>query len=190
MGTMKIPSQSLALSRVAKSTMANGFLLLVIGIAVILALSVFTMLPQSSVVLLPNQQQSAYATFPGSNGKIAFDRREGGHISEIWIMNADGSGETRLTSVAHDPLFIHPGDIEPTWSPDGTKIAFSSHRDYNFSYTTRTESEIYVMNADGSDVNKLTNEFESDGYPSWSPDGTKIAFVSKRDESWCLHQQL
>ena len=78
MGTMRVPSLSLALSRVVKGTMANGFLLLVIGVAVILALSVFTMLPQSSVVLLPNQPQSAFATFPGENGKIAFEAVETG----------------------------------------------------------------------------------------------------------------
>ena len=61
MGTMRVPSLVLALSRTVKGTIANGSLLLVIGIVVILSLSVFTMLPQSSVVLLPQQQQQAGA---------------------------------------------------------------------------------------------------------------------------------
>ncbi len=47
------------------------------------------------------------------------------------------------------------------WSPDGTKIAFNSDRDGN--------SEIYVMNADGSNPTRLTNNPDSDSNPSWSP---------------------
>ncbi len=54
-----------------------------------------------------------------------------------------------------------------------TKIAFSSNRDGNY--------EIYVMNADGSEQKRLTNNPAADGLPSWSPDGKKIAFQSTRD---------
>ncbi len=112
---------------------------------------------------------AAQATFPGSNGKIAFhSERDGNCIpcTEIYVMNADGSGQTRLTNNnAYDAL--------PSWSPDGTKIAFHSKRDGN--------SEIYVMNADGSGQTRLTNNPASDEFASWSPDGTKIAFESDRD---------
>lgn len=61
----------------------------------------------------------------------------------------------------------------PSWSPDGRKIAFVSERDGN--------SEIYMMNADGSDVTRLTDHSADDWGASWSPDGRKIAFVSDRD---------
>ncbi len=63
-------------------------------------------------------------------------------------------------------------DVEPVWSPDGTKFAYASTRD--------GQSEIYVANADGSLDHRVTNDNGFDGYPAWSPDGTKIAFVSNR----------
>ena len=73
-------------------------------------------------------------------------------------MNADGSGQKRLTNI--------PGlDALPCWSPDGKKIAFQSHRDGN--------SEIYVMNADGSEQKRLTYsngiKTRRSSRPCWSP---------------------
>jgi WD40 repeat protein len=66
-------------------------------------------------------------------------------------------------------------DGTPDWSPSGAKIAFSSFRGGG-------ESEIYTMNADGTNIVNLTNSTTaSDTWPSWSPDGTKIAFGSFRD---------
>src|SRR2546426_117937 len=59
------------------------------------------------------------------------------------------------------------------WSPDNRQIAFASDRDGNW--------EIYVMNADGSDPVRLTDNVASDLYPGWSPDGSKITFESDRD---------
>ena len=89
--------------------------------------------------------------------------------SEIYVMNADGSGTRRLT---HNVGY----DGEPAWSPDGRKIAFQSHRRFGGS-----KPEIYVMNADGSGKRNLTRNPANDGSPSWSPDGRRIAFVSDRD---------
>jgi Tol biopolymer transport system component len=86
--------------------------------------------------------------------------------SDIYVMNADGSGSRRLT---HNAGY----NDKPAWSTNGRKIAFQSTRDGN--------SEIYVMNADGSGQRNLTRHPAKDGRPSWSPDGRRIAFVSDRD---------
>ncbi|MDP9389616.1 MAG: hypothetical protein M3Q48_17300 [Actinomycetota bacterium] len=89
-----------------------------------------------------------------------------GHSSlEIFKMNADGSNQTRLTENKFQ-------DSLPVWSPDGTKIAFTTNRDSDF--------EIYVMNADGSNPTRLTSSPGEDAHPMWSPDGSKITFHSRR----------
>ena len=78
-------------------------------------------------------------------------------------MNADGSNEARLTaSVAPDR--------SPSWSPDGTQIAFVTYPDGS----SESNSEIHVMNADGTGQTRLTTNMVSDGQPTWSPDGSRI----------------
>jgi Tol biopolymer transport system component len=109
--------------------------------------------------------------------KLAFRSNRDGD-PEIYAMAADGSGITRLT--------FHPGlDGEPAWSPDGSRIAF--RRSEFFGDFTGpghpaptgqpAPSEIWVMNADGSDGVSLTRNPEvRDVHPSWSPDGSRIVF--------------
>ena len=92
-------------------------------------------------------------------GKIAFVSRRDGN-SEIYLTRAVG-GETNLTNNPAE-------DIDPDWSPDGSKLVFSSDRDGDY--------EIYVANADGSGVRRLTNSPTADFSPRWSPDGSRIAF--------------
>ena len=66
------------------------------------------------------------------------------------------------------------GGEEPAWSPDGTRIGFSSNsHDGN--------AKVHVMNADGSGVEQVTNHSGNDQHPAWFPDGTRIAFDSNGD---------
>jgi Tol biopolymer transport system component len=113
----------------------------------------------------------ARATFPGAIGLIAFDSsRDGNH--EIYTMTPGGTLPTRLTT---NPA----ADVDPVWSPDGTRIAFESDRDGN--------PEIYVMNADGTGPTRLTNNPASDTQPCWSPDGSRIVFTSLRDGNFEIY---
>ena len=97
--------------------------------------------------------------------RIAFQSQRDGN-PEIYVMNADGSNQLRLTS---NSVF----DGDPAFSPGGEKIAFMSTRD--------GDAEIYIMNADGSSQTRLTTSPGSDAHPTFSPDGSKIAFVSVRN---------
>ncbi len=113
---------------------------------------------------------------PSQVGTIVFVSARDGN-DEIYRMQPDGSGQTRLTNNT-------TRDYAPAWSPvsghvEGTntstnaRIAFASHRDGN--------TDIYIMHADGSNLIRLTTHAEVDDSPAWSPDGTQLAFVSHRD---------
>jgi Tol biopolymer transport system component len=104
-------------------------------------------------------------------GRIAFSA--GPHPGEdIYVMNADGSGLRRVTS---DPAT----DFDPTWSPEGKRIAYRHQDDIGDDRNT----DIYVVSVDGSGARNLTKTpLVADWGPAWSPDGTKIAWNSMRDD--------
>jgi Tol biopolymer transport system component len=81
---------------------------------------------------------------------------------DIYVVNADGTGRTRLTD---DPA----EEFAPAWSPDGTKIAFSRF--------TGSRFQIFVMNADGTNARQLTFADAAATGAAWSPDGRRIAFT-------------
>lgn len=82
---------------------------------------------------------------------------------DIYVLSPDGDLLKRLT-------FGEGDNRAPSWSPDGSQIAFESNRNRNW--------DIYVMNADGTNLRRLTSNPHFDGSPRWSPDGHRIAFTS------------
>jgi TolB protein len=129
-------------------------------------------------------------------------------VKEIYISDYDGANQKRITvsrllnlnpswspdarvlayssyrpypdiylSFIYQALYQNPTkgvgtNYMPVYSPDGRQIAFMSARDNN--------TEIYVMNADGSNLRRLTNHPAADSTPTWSPSGDRIAFTSDR----------
>jgi Tol biopolymer transport system component len=124
----------------------------------------------------------ADASYPGRNGLIAFEREsqpckiersdEGNGVEcplAIWTANLDGSGERRLTTGTDA--------YQPSWSPDGRRIAYLKSSGY------RAVTDVWVINADGSGKHRLGRIEEPLSYnkgeegeivPRWSPDGKTI----------------
>ena len=108
--------------------------------------------------------------------QIAFASDRDGNF-EIYVMDADGKNQRRLTNSRHD-------DRSPSWSPDGQRIAFtSSSKNKNGvgghpPIVVGELPHIYVMDADGKNLRRLTNNPFAEWEPSWSPDGQRIAFTS------------
>jgi hypothetical protein len=99
---------------------------------------------------------------------IAYQSRAAGELRwAIYVMNSDGSNRTRVADAQSGFL------AAPSWSPDGSRIAFVSDLGGN--------PDIWVMDRDGRNPTNLTNHPEKDHSPAWSPDGDRIAFASVRD---------
>ncbi len=105
---------------------------------------------------LTNGIGTLYAPELSPNGeRILFTN----HGNGVWIMRADGRNPHAITQ---------RDDIDPTWSADGSMIAFASSRS--------GDRQLFIMNADGSNVTQMTDLNNMGGRSTWSPDGTKIAF--------------
>ena len=90
---------------------------------------------------------------------------------EIYVMDADGANLVRLTTDAWVQISPVTEVTSLAWSPDGTRIAFIANR--------VGAGQIFVMNADGTGLVRLTDHRAGNGAPAWSPDGRQIAFTSR-----------
>lgn len=123
--------------------------------------------------------------YPGARAHLAWSP-DGGRLlfrkglpypislpSEVFVMNADGTGLQNLTQAqCTGTTFIEcfPRDDAPRWSPDGTRIVFERFSNWN-----ETRPNIYLMNADGTNQRRLTTD--TGAAPEWAPDGSLVAFV-------------
>lgn len=94
---------------------------------------------------------------------------------DLFVSNDDGSRRRRLTQ---NTTAL---DEEPRWSPDGTKIVFTRYMDKT---QQQNRAELFIINADGSNLQRITHNNFLDNTPSWSPDGRQIAFSSGRSGVW------
>ena len=102
---------------------------------------------------------------------IVYYSQEGGYVAAVWVMNADGSKKRRLTAAELEGA---PWDV----SPDGRRIAFASH------INVALPNSIYTIGIDGGNLRRLTSmKAAHDVDPTYSPDGTHIAFASDRRSS-------
>lgn len=124
------------------------------------------------LVALSEQTTNARSVAALSGAPITFITDRDGN-SEIYSMDPNGGSQTNLTnSAVNEKTFA--------WSPDGTKIAFLRKNAGN----TGDDSNLYVMNANGSGVTKVTSDnfqYQNSSNLTWSPDGSKLAYVSGND---------
>ncbi len=111
----------------------------------------------TAVKLSTGSDEDEQPSWSPDGSKIAFVRNYSSATAQVWVMNADGTGQVNLSN------YEWGFNRFPAWSPDGSKIAFNRWND------------IWVMNADGSNQTQITFA-ASGGYlqASWSPDGTQL----------------
>jgi TolB protein len=111
--------------------------------------------------------KKAEATFPGKNGRIAYNG-----LGVIYTINPDGSGKAKVTNtrVSGDPI---------DYSPDGKKITYMSYEGFNDGSPTgpQKDAEIYTINVDGTGKTNVTRNKGYDVASSFSPDGKRIAYT-------------
>ena len=166
--------------------------------------------------LIANFIEDQLPTWTLDNEEIIFlSRRSGGRQSQLIRVDANTErtegtiiGEGEYPSVGDNGQMVFKGwgntayglrlgpitmdniqtvtnvdeDTTPALSPDGQRIVFMSRREGNW--------EVYIINADGSGLLRLTDDPAEDGLPTWSPDGNAIAFVSNRGGPWAVWAML
>jgi serine/threonine protein kinase len=108
----------------------------------------------------------------GGGGRIALASDRAENLLQIWTINPDGSEPQQLT--------FDPGDkTQPRWSPDGSRLLYVAPGGSD-QFGAPLGLDLWVINADGTGIAKVTSSTGDDFDPAWSPDGTQIAFTSTR----------
>jgi Tol biopolymer transport system component len=135
-----------------------------------------------AMVAMSAVPEEAQAAFPGKNGKIVFQSNQDGDY-DIYTVSPTGDNPKPLTNNSKN-------DRSPAWSPDGRKIVFSSGYRSGSTYPPPYSEDIFVMNARGSGLSRVTDERSisgtlkgDDSSPGFSPNGRKIVFVRSKQNN-------
>ena len=134
-----------------------------IGLAAVLALVL------AATALLAVEAGASRTAFPGKNGRIVFNDQTGSLV----LVNPDGTGLVRLARTGTPDQYIGA-----SFSPDGTHIAYSK---------VGNDPDIYTIRPDGSDQREVTFSRGEDIDPTWSGDGSQIAFETNRNGNWDIY---
>ncbi|MEQ8189492.1 MAG: protein kinase [Candidatus Eremiobacterota bacterium] len=118
-------------------------------------------------------------TWSPDGSKIAFQSFHEDNY-DIFSIKSDGTRPVNLTR-------NRGGDYAPSWSPDGKHIAFESKRDGKKDASSVVTREIYIMKSNGENPVRLTKNNYDDFSPSWSPDSSRITFVSNKDDNYDIY---
>jgi Tol biopolymer transport system component len=120
----------------------------------------------------PKNQSPSWS--PDGKRLVFLSGRSGG--DQLYVMNDDGTSQMQLTKTPPgiDPALWSARIDQPAWSPSGQSIAFVS-------VGTENRADIYTINADGTNLRRITSSPAIDSSPVWSPDGSRLAFVTDRD---------
>jgi len=130
-----------------------------------------------------------YAPAVSPDSKRIVYSRDSGHNAELFIMNIDGTNITKISPVPAYKGNVNVSELlidwQPSWSPDGDRITFSSNRHLLHNYYN--DYEIYLIDLDTYEVKQLTNAYRYSQHPWFSPDGEKITFMSNKEDNWNIY---
>jgi TolB protein len=129
----------------------------------------------TTVATQPSTPESSPAALDDNVLLIPWDEDGFGQY-RLYLFGMDGSAPRRLIPETAE---IDGSETQPAWSPDGRQVAFIGYRDGGV--------DLFVVNADGTDLRNLTNGPGHFVQPSWSPDGTRIAFVGSTNDGSTIY---
>lgn len=135
-----------------------------------------TMVTAPTVFLGPiENEETADAELSPDGLRIAYASTRDDGLFDVFVAALAFERLDDIRNLTPPPLPAVTLDRYPAWSPDGSRIVFSSNRNGT--------TKLWIMNADGSDPRQLTTDLSIDTHPSWSPDGTQIAYQRMNEQA-------